>query len=198
MKIGIDIDGCLTDIEQWQFDYGSKFFYENFKKKIVYPAAYDSIEIFDALEEEDNAFWYRYFVDYSMHIEPRKFASEILKKLKSEGNEIIIITARGSFLTKPEHISRNKKIVLNWLQQYHICYDKIIFTKEDKVDICVENGIQLMIEDKKKNINQISEKVPVICFHAGYNADCQGHNIYRCYSWYDIYANLEEIRNRNV
>ena len=26
MKIGIDIDGVLTDIEQWQLDYGSKFF----------------------------------------------------------------------------------------------------------------------------------------------------------------------------
>ena len=30
MKIGIDIDGVLTDIEQWQLDYGSKFYYENY------------------------------------------------------------------------------------------------------------------------------------------------------------------------
>ena len=29
MRIGIDIDGVLTDIEQWQLDYGSKYFYEN-------------------------------------------------------------------------------------------------------------------------------------------------------------------------
>ena len=28
MRIGIDIDGVLTDIEQWQIDYGSKFYFE--------------------------------------------------------------------------------------------------------------------------------------------------------------------------
>lgn len=28
MKIGIDIDGVLTDIERWQLDYGSKYFYK--------------------------------------------------------------------------------------------------------------------------------------------------------------------------
>lgn len=26
MRIGIDIDGVLTDIEQWQLDVGGKFF----------------------------------------------------------------------------------------------------------------------------------------------------------------------------
>ena len=31
MKIGIDIDGVLTDIEQWQLDYGSKFWFRNKK-----------------------------------------------------------------------------------------------------------------------------------------------------------------------
>ena len=34
MKIGIDIDGVLTDIEQWQLDYGSKFYYENYGLEI--------------------------------------------------------------------------------------------------------------------------------------------------------------------
>lgn len=44
-----------------------------------------------------------------------------------------------------------------------------------------------MIEDKTENINKISTKLPVICFDAGYNRQCVGKNIYRCYSWYDIY-----------
>ena len=30
MKIGIDIDGVLTDVEQWQLDYGSKYYYEKY------------------------------------------------------------------------------------------------------------------------------------------------------------------------
>ena len=36
MKIGIDIDGVLTDIEQWQLDYGSKFFYEKYGYMVLY------------------------------------------------------------------------------------------------------------------------------------------------------------------
>ena len=30
MRIGIDIDGVLTDIEQWQLDYGSKVVCEQY------------------------------------------------------------------------------------------------------------------------------------------------------------------------
>lgn len=34
MRIGIDIDGVLTDIEQWQLDYGSKFYFEKYVRNI--------------------------------------------------------------------------------------------------------------------------------------------------------------------
>ena len=42
MKIGIDIDGVLTDIEKWQLDYGSKFYYENYNKGIVNYKGYET------------------------------------------------------------------------------------------------------------------------------------------------------------
>lgn len=32
MNIGIDIDGVLTDITRYILDYGSKYFYEKYKK----------------------------------------------------------------------------------------------------------------------------------------------------------------------
>lgn len=47
-----------------------------------------------------------------------------------------------------------------------------------------------MIEDKPKNINEISTEIPVICYHAAYNEQCIGNNIIRCYSWYDIYSKI--------
>ena len=57
------------------------------------------------------------------------------------------------------------------------------------------NNIELMIEDKPANINKISGKIPVICFHAGYNKNCDGGNIIRCYSWYDIYIKIYKLLN---
>lgn len=41
MRIGIDIDGVLTDIEQWQLDYGSKVIFEQYNKGIINSNGYD-------------------------------------------------------------------------------------------------------------------------------------------------------------
>lgn len=193
MRIGIDIDGVLTDIEQWQLDYGSKVVYEQYAKGIVKGNGYDIKEIFNVERNLDDDFWRKYLYDYATKEPARKFSDEVTNKLKEDGNEIYIITAR--FLTDKddENGKKMRNIVTNWLKEYNIYYDKIIFSPEDKLDICLENGIDLMIEDKVDNINTISEKIPVICFDARYNQECKGKNIYRCYSWYDIYVKAKEI-----
>lgn len=194
MKIGIDIDGVLTDIEKWQLDYGSKFYYENYHKGIVNNKGYETDEIFDSSRECDNLFWDKYFKDYSVNVEVRKFAAEIISNLKNEGYEINIITARGSFLSHSSSVmskKENEQIVKKWLNKNNIYYDQIIFSPEDKLDICINNKIDIMIEDKVDNINKISTKIPGICYNAGYNEVCKGKNIYRVYSWYDIYYTIK-------
>ena len=193
MRIGIDIDGVLTDIEQWQIDVGSKFYYEKYNKNIINPMGYDFTEIFGVGEQLDNELWNEYLFDYAINEPARKYAGEVINKLKREGNEIYIITAR--FLTDrgTEIGDKMRNIVVNWLKQYNIYYDKIIFSPEEKLDICLENKIDLMIEDKVDNINTISKRLPVICFDARYNQECRGDNIIRCYSWYDIYSKINNL-----
>ena len=73
----------------------------------------------------------------------------------------------------------------------------IIFSPEDKLQICKENNIDLMIEDKPRNVEMISQEIPVICFHNEYNENIQGENIIRCYSWYDIYSKICSLKNFN-
>lgn len=197
MRIGIDIDGVLTDIEQWQLDYGSKFYFEKYGKEIQNNEGYETTDIFKVDSKLDDEFWTEYFKDYSTNVDVRKLASEVIQKLKQDGNEIYIITARGSFLSHSANVmlfEENKNIVLEWLRKNEIEYDKIIFSPEDKLSICLENNIDVMIEDKVDNINKISTRIPVICFHAGYNKNCKGNNIFRCYSWYDIYSKISSIK----
>ena len=194
MRIGIDIDGVLTDIEKWQLDYGSKFYYENYNKEIVNPKGYETNDIFNSTVECDDLFWDKYFKEYSINVEARKYASEVISKLKQDGYEINIITARGSFLSHSSDVmskEENEQIVKDWLQKNKIYYDSLIFSTEDKLDICIKNNINIMIEDKVDNINKISTKIPVICFNAGYNEECKGENIYRAYTWYDIYNTIK-------
>ncbi|MBQ9854020.1 MAG: hypothetical protein IJO57_03190 [Bacilli bacterium] len=186
MRIGIDIDGVLTDIEQWQLDCGGKFF-SKLNKSVVNKDGYEITEIFNVSDELDSQFWNEYLYEYVTKEPSRKYASEVIKKLKDSGNEIYIITARYLTDRNTEDGQRMRKIVIDWLEQENIVYDKIVFAPEDKLQICLENNIDVMIEDKVANIEKISTRLPVICFHAGYNKHCKNDNIYRAYTWYDIY-----------
>ncbi len=186
MRIGIDIDGVLTDIEQWQLDCGGKFF-SKLNKSVVNKDGYEITEIFNVSDELDSQFWNEYLYEYVTKEPSRKYASEVIKKLKDSGNEIYIITARYLTDRNTEDGQRMRQIVIDWLKQQNIIYDEIIFAPENKLQICLENNIDVMIEDKVANIEKISTRLPVICFHAGYNKHCKNDNIYRVYTWYDIY-----------
>ncbi|MBP3444891.1 MAG: hypothetical protein J6K23_03045 [Bacilli bacterium] len=183
MRIGIDIDGVLTDIEQWQIDCGSKYF----NKEVVNPEGYEISEIFEVSDELDSKFWKEYLHDYVTKEPSRKYASEVIQKLKNKGNEIYIVTARYLTDKDTDEGKQMREIVFNWLKEQKIYYDKVVFSPEDKLKTCLDNNIDIMIEDKVENINNVSTKIPVICFNAGYNKICSGKNIYRAYSWYDIY-----------
>lgn len=197
MRIGIDIDGVLTNMEQFLIDHLSKYCVENNIKFNIGISSYQVSNSFNITNEQEDDFWNEYLENYATNEKARPFAAEIIKRLKEDGNEIYIIKAR--FLTDKddENGDKMRKIVINWLKEYNIYYDKIIFSPEDKLDICLENSIDLMIEDKVDNINTISEKIPVICFDARYNQECNGKNIYRCFSWYDIYIKVQEIGIKN-
>lgn len=186
MRIGIDIDGVLTDIEQWQLDVGGKFF-SKFNKGVVKKDGYEITEIFNASDELDDQFWSEYLYEYVTKEPSRKYASEVIKKLKDDGNEIYIVTARYLTDRNTEDGNEMRKIVINWLAEQNIDYDEIIFSPEDKSENCKKYNIDIMVEDKVDNINKISNIIPVICYHAGYNKECKGKNIYRVYNWYDIY-----------
>ena len=191
MRIGIDIDGVLTDLEQFQLDYGSKFAYEKGKSKIINVNGYELNNIYDLTNEEYDEFWDKYFLEYAKNEKPRKYADEIIKKLKEDGHEIYIITAR--YFTENDKKRANTTIemtIIDWLKKNDINYDKIIFSPENKEDICKENQIDLMIEDAPYNVKNLSKIIPVLCFDAGYNKECSGENIIRCYSWYDIYSKI--------
>jgi uncharacterized HAD superfamily protein len=187
VKIGIDIDGVLTNLENWKINYGSKFLFEKYRNKIANPEKTKILEIFDLDKNIDNEFWDEYYREYASNADAMMFCSEVIKKLKSDGNEIYIITARGT------RCSDSKELAIEWLNKNEIYYDKIFFNCVDKLKVCTENNIDIMIEDYEENINQISTVIPVICVNATSNLKCIGNRIYRCYTWYDIYAKINFI-----
>lgn len=193
MRIGIDIDGCLTDISKFIADFGVKFCYENNIKYNLKEDEYDEAKGLGISYENAEKFWNKYLEYYSTKYQARKFASEVIKKLKEE-NEIYIITARNEEGLPKEVYGKMQNMVKKWLEDEEILYDKLIFTTGSKLPYCIENSIDIMIEDSPKNVKEISSKIPVLCFDNPYNKNIEGDNIIRVYSWYDMLNNISQIK----
>lgn len=189
MRIGIDIDGVLTNIIQYICDYSSKYFFNKYGKLDINFEKYDLSEMFNVSEQEARECFISILENYASKEVARPLASEVISKLKEDGNEIYIITARCA--EEWANLGgRMPELVKKWLKDNNIIYDKLIFSSDNKLNVCIENKINVMIEDSTKNIMQISTKIPVICYHANHNKSCKGKNIYRVYSWYDAYSKI--------
>lgn len=193
MRIGIDIDGVLTDIERFLVDYGTKFNMDNNLPSNFIEGEYSIKKAFNWTNEQTIKFWNEYLVYYATKYPIRDFASEIISKLKEEGHEIYIITARNEYGLPEDYKGKMKELVYQWLKDNEICYDKIIYTEGSKLPYCVGNYVEVMIEDCPDNIKDVSTKLPVLCFDCEYNKKVEGKNITRVYSWYDIYIKIKEM-----
>ena len=194
MRIGVDIDGVLTDIERFMIDYGSKFFIDNKIPLNLKPGFYDDVKMLNCTEEQAVDFWRKYIIYYFQEYPARDFASEVIKKLKKEGHEIYILTGRNQYGVPNEYIGKIKELTEQWLKENDILYDKIIYTEGSKLPYCKGNYIELMIDDYSKVLEEVSPQIPTICFNCYYNEDIEGKNITRAYSWYDVYSKIEAMK----
>ena len=95
----------------------------------------------------------------------------------------------------PEHYGEMQELTKQWLKKQNIQYDKLIFAKnEEKLQQCLENNIDVMIEDCPNNIQNISKKIKVIKFDCQYNKKELGENIITGYSWYHIYDIINQLK----
>lgn len=198
MRIGIDIDGVLTNIEQFVMDNIPKYCDENNIEYKIGDICYDHSKTFNITKDQEMDFWNKYLESYAINEKVRPFASEIINRLKEDGHEIYIITARWLTNRDDEVGDKMREMVRNWLYENKILYDKLVFSKaekEKKSQEIIEYKIDLMIEDSPSNINEISNTIPVICYNAEYNKNCVGNKIFRCYSWYNIYRKIKELSN---
>ena len=109
MNIGIDVDGVLTDIYNYQIEKGQQYF-NKMKEKNTLSIA----EMFDVTSEEEKKFWTKYIWEYCLKVKAREGASEALQKLKDEGNKIYIITSRVHTTKKNILGLIFRKMLISW------------------------------------------------------------------------------------
>lgn len=193
MRIGIDVDGVLTDVQDYVFETGAKYAYEHgynmtdWKKE-----EYNTKDMFRWSEEIDDDFWISILDDYSKSEKPRICAPEVVRKLKELGHSIYIITARYSMTEEDKKEGTQENNLKVWLEEHDIPYDKLIFAQRKKKAI-IENEIDVMIEDSPYNIADVEDYTKIIVFDNIYN---KGVEHRRVNSWYEILhiiENAEEL-----
>jgi len=193
--ISVDIDGVLTDFENFVLINGKKYFGKKYNMQIVEPNGFDVNQVFGATKKQLRKFWEKYYFKYCIIQPVRIGARETIAKLKKEGNKIIIITGRMLSYEKNFMGAFMRSSVKFWLWKNGIIYDKIIFCPEHdhKAELCNDLGINIMLEDKPQNAFLISKSLPIICFDAAYNRDCKGENINRAQNWDEVYNLIKNM-----
>ncbi len=196
MRIGIDIDGVLTNIEQFQREKGKLYF----KKELANEKGFDIKEMFNCSSSEMMSFWKKYLLSYSIKEPAREGFADVIKELHDEGNHIQIITSRY-FTDKDDALGIvMKNIVKQWLSKNNIVYDEITFCGEDKSETIKKDNINVMIEDNINNINNLSKITNVIKFNNSYNEEYYGEiaSITEPKELKNVIMNLQDKLNKNI
>ena len=176
MRIGIDLDDTITKTDEILFKYAKIY---NEEEKILFNINREEWNLTKAFgwnEENIKEFFSKYLKSIYEEAEIKENAKERINKLKDDGNEIIIITARDTKSLKEVH-----KVCKDWLINNKINVDKIVVDGEDKAQKCLENKIDIFIDDNICNCENVYNnlKIPVLLMNGRYNKDYQNPKIKR-------------------
>lgn len=189
MKIGIDVDNTITDTLVVMKQYCKKYNDEVVRRNLsMNEKGFAAGNLYDWTDEERQYFFDNILPEVFLNVEPKKNAQEIIQKLKQENNEIYIITAR----TKAKN---SYELTLKTLQKYNIPYNELVIQK-DKKQYCIDNNIDILLDDEPQNIKSVSEIIPVIVFEAIHNEECNGNNIIKVKTWNEAYETIKAIEKK--
>lgn len=195
MRIGVDIDGTLTNINDWMIERAITFAKENNINLTVNDACYHYSDMFDWTDDDLQKYLERYFIEYLSDIKPEVDSVEILNRLQDEGHEVVFVTARGTFPPELEVINyeETNKMTVEWLDKNNYHYDKIISNARDKVKTLEDEKLDMFIDDVDTNVYALSKYVPVIVPSRKYNTSIEGDNITKANSWNEIYKIIKSM-----
>lgn len=193
MKIGIDVDNTIIDtlpvLKEYCREYNEKVVKRNLKMN---EKGFAVANLYEWTEEEKIDFLIKYIDEVRGKAKIKQNAQNIIKKLKQEGNIIYIITARKQIGNRNPYEATRK-----FLQDNDFEYDELVVQK-DKKQFCIDNNIDVLIDDEPQNIDSVSEIIPVIVFEAIHNEECNGRNIIKVNTWDEVYNIIKRISKKKI
>lgn len=196
MKIGIDIDNVISNFNDELLKEYLKHDKELRNTGIINKDVFIRYGMFDWTRKEETEFYKSNIERIAIKLKPIHRATETIKKLKEDGNEILIISGRNN-----GEYNNPYKLTEEWLAKYNIVYDKLILTnaynKEEKANVCKENNIDIMIEDSTQtavNIEKVGTKV--LFMNTRYNKN--NENFEKVSNWKEIYSKISSMYKKKI
>lgn len=192
MKIGIDIDGVLIDSEE-RFRYKAELFHY-IERKNPKPKDNDFYWVQDNYEwsqEDWNIFQEKYLLRLTEESNFLPGVKEVLDLLKQENNELIIISARGTECDEMITLVEKK------IKDSNLKFDKYYWKIQDKLKICKDEQIDIMIDDNPNTCEKLSQNnIKTLYFRSIYGKRIQeNENLKEVYNWGQVYTAIKNGLN---
>lgn len=185
MRIGIDIDDTLSKTFEAIYPYALEYFkIPNLKR--------DNQTLRETVTSyglDYTKFCKEYYDKVLPDAEVMEGASEILNKLKKEGHEIIIVTARTDKAYNYPYETSYKFLI-----KHNIPFDKLLVGHPKKGKICKLENIDLFIDDNVDNCYDISKYgIDVLLYNSPLNKN--NHDFKRVNNFKEIYDYVKKVEN---
>ena len=192
MKIGIDIDGVLIDFEE-RLRCRAEI-YDCIERKNIELKENDNYWVQDKYEwskEEWGFFQKEYLIELTKESNIKAGAKEILDLLKQDGNELVVISARGTEF--PEMIT----LVEGKIRDANIKFDKYYWKALDKLDICKDEKIDIMIDDNPNTCEKLSQNsIRTLYFRSIYGKQLfENDYLKEIHNWGNVYRYIKNYRS---
>ena len=198
MNIGIDIDNVISKFDEALEEEFLKQDKELRNTGIINPNKHMTEGMFDWTDDELWPFYLENIERIAQNLDVKEGAKEYIEKLKEDGHTIVIITGRdnGEY-TDPYNMTKK------WLKDKEIPYDKLIFVngyknnKQGKAAKCIENGIDVMIDDSRGICKEcFQNNITTLIMDKPCNREIK--EITRVYNWKDIYEFITNYKKEKV
>lgn len=200
MNIGIDIDDTISETFEALLPYSQKYTIEDLKRKSEINMNqiflnHFFIENMNAWNKQESmGFWNKYYGKILREVNIKKFASEVINKLKQEGHKIYLITARWDMPN-----DNTQEITKQWLSENNVEYDELIINASDKLKEIEKRNIDIFIDDSFDNCKTIAENSSskVYMMTSRVNGKFKHEKIQRVYSWPEVYSLIEKMKEED-
>lgn len=151
MKIGIDLDGVVIDSETSFRTYEEIYDIDTLKGNNLIDRREPKFQSrYNWTDEQEKEFIQKYLLLAAKQSGLMSGFKKVFELLKKQGHEFVVITARGGF------IKEMKDDAIRVLEENDIKFDKYYWQIENKLEVCKNENVDIMIDDDWKIVKQIS------------------------------------------